>query len=289
MKKNIFTAILLSIIYFGTSRTQSLDLERVTYFGKSTTPLLNRQLFIAIDNGDLEKVKLLVEQGANVNCALPDIIDGRKYNNDHSPLNRAVNRNHIDIVKFLIAKGADVNARYKTNDLMPLHYAQNADIAQVLIDNGAIIDPATRSGQTPLFQAALHRRYDVVRLLLANRADIYANCHHGQTPFHIACGYCNKEIVVLFLKLGYKVNTYNVDGKSYTPLHKAAMRGGYKSIGLPTPNFVLNEEDKEIIELLLANGIDKHIKDVRGKTAAEYRINEEVKELINNYMAVVQR
>jgi ankyrin repeat protein len=69
-----------------------------------------------------------------------------------TPIHAAAYWNHPDIVKMLIAKGADVN---KTNGLgeTALHYAavcRYLDVAQILLDSGANPKAKTNKGMTPI-------------------------------------------------------------------------------------------------------------------------------------------
>lgn len=92
---------------------------------------------------------------------------------DESPLMMAALKGQADIVKTLLARGADVN---KTG-WAPLHYAasaasaQHLAIIQLLLDNYAYIDAASPNGTTPLMMAARYGSEDAVQLLLTEGAD----------------------------------------------------------------------------------------------------------------------
>lgn len=95
------------------------------------TPLIN-----AAEKGDIKEVEKLLSSGA-------DMEDGMAGN---TPLMFAVGRGHANVVKLLIEKGADVNAK-NSQGHTPLLYAvldegRNVNIAKLLIDNGADIDAA---------------------------------------------------------------------------------------------------------------------------------------------------
>ena len=61
----------------------------------------SRDLIEAASNGDVNKVSVLIEKGADVNAK--DIVD-------RSALMFAACEGHVNIAKILIEKGADVNA-----------------------------------------------------------------------------------------------------------------------------------------------------------------------------------
>ncbi|NEO22997.1 MAG: ankyrin repeat domain-containing protein [Moorea sp. SIO4G2] len=96
----------------------------------NSTNDLNEGLLQASKDGDLEVVKSLVAQGADVNV---------KDKENATALMRSVSRNYREIVEFLIEKGADVNA-INDWDYTPLKYAIKLnlkEIQQILRDSGA--------------------------------------------------------------------------------------------------------------------------------------------------------
>ena len=87
--------------------------------------------------------------------------------NDKTPLHIAAERNQLDVVKYLIEKGASIDLKDKNNET-PLHIAVlngNLEIVKCLIENGAKIDPKNDKNQTPLFIAVRKDDRDVVDFL----------------------------------------------------------------------------------------------------------------------------
>ena len=60
------------------------------------------QLHFAADEGDLDKVKQLIEQGYDINAFDADL--------SLTPLHYAVRREYLAVVQYLLSCGADVNA-----------------------------------------------------------------------------------------------------------------------------------------------------------------------------------
>ncbi|MFY3383644.1 ankyrin repeat domain-containing protein [Paracidovorax sp. MALMAid1276] len=92
---------------------------------------------------------------------------------DESPLMMAALKGHVDAVKQLLARDADVN---KTG-WAPLHYAasagspQHAEIISILLERHAYIDATSPNGTTPLMMAAHYGSSQAVQLLLDEGAD----------------------------------------------------------------------------------------------------------------------
>jgi len=74
----------------------------------------NADLQAAAKAGDLDRVKTLLEQGADVNTRNAIGAD---------PLHEAAWSGNSQLVELLLARGADVNARHAEAGSTPLHYA----------------------------------------------------------------------------------------------------------------------------------------------------------------------
>lgn len=109
---------------------------------------------------------------------------------DGSPaLHDAALKGRIDMLKVLLARGADVNHRNSTG-ATPLHDAAiggNAEAARVLLEHGANVNAReTETGDTPLYMAAAMGREEVAALLLKHGADPNLGSKEGGTPLHAA-------------------------------------------------------------------------------------------------------
>jgi ankyrin repeat protein len=111
----------------------------------------------AIQEGHLNIVKFLIDQGANIK---------KRYTDGFTSLDQAVGEGHLEIVKFLIKVGANVNQR--TCSGTALHtacaYGRTA-IAKILINNGANTHIKNKSGLTPRWYAGYFRRKGLVKYL----------------------------------------------------------------------------------------------------------------------------
>jgi len=120
----------------------------------------------AASRGDVAMAEVLVYAGANVGAATRI---GR-----HTPLHLASRMAHAPMVRLLIGSGSDPDAATESG-ASPLHLAAasgNADAVLALVEHGAVVDAREHAfGQTPLMFAAARGRTDAVKVLLERRAD----------------------------------------------------------------------------------------------------------------------
>ena len=122
-----------------------------------------------------------------------------KTANLNTHLHIAAARADMEATGWLIANGADINARVENSniDKTPLIKAASRSseglwIVQLLIANGAEVNAKTEDGDTPLHRAAFHNAEEVAKLLIANGADVNAKISEhalfnpGYTPMDLA-------------------------------------------------------------------------------------------------------
>ncbi|CAN5373426.1 hypothetical protein BH10PSE10_BH10PSE10_02050 [soil metagenome] len=94
--------------------------------------------------------------------------------NATTPLMKASHDGNRDVVRLLIAAGAQVNARNAdgNNALWLACVSRHLDIIDILHEAGIDIDNRNDNGATPLMYGASSGKADVVARLLAKRADV---------------------------------------------------------------------------------------------------------------------
>ena len=100
-----------------------------------------RPLHFAVQNGEKEKVKLLLSAGVNTNA---------KTDHGFTPLYFAVGKKgDLEIIKMLIKFGSSLNVKDK-NGITPLHYAAwgSSEKIILLLNAGADKNAITKSGKT---------------------------------------------------------------------------------------------------------------------------------------------
>ncbi len=142
-----------------------------------------------------------------------------------SPVADAAMRGQTDLVRSLLAGGADVNAAHG-DGMTALHWAAehgNAEMAEILIYSGASVHAFTRIGQyTPLHLASRSGSDQVVRMLIEADADVSATTtNSGATPLHLAAASGNAKSVALLAENGADVNALE-SAWQQTPLIFAA-------------------------------------------------------------------
>jgi ankyrin repeat protein len=197
-----------------------IDVNQVTNYGWS--PLL-----VATQNRYYKLGAYLMDHGANVNLAnkggwtpLYLATDNRNIENGDYPVRKG-DMDHLDFIKILIAKGADVNARMKDSTETRTVFTN-----QWLDENGA----------TAFLRASQSGDLELMKLLLAHGADPKIQTVLGVTALHAAAGigwvegitseWSQKqtdEAVKLLLDLGLDPNAQADTGR--TALHGAAHKG----------------------------------------------------------------
>jgi ankyrin repeat protein len=126
------------------------------------------------------------------------------------PIHAASRHRNLDILRGLIDRGAEVNARDRKG-LRPLHHAveKNAvDVCVFLIENGAELDATDRRGRTPLHTAAALGYLEIVELLCDYGANACAVDPEGCTPVVFAHKNSRRAVSGYFASLGLDVDEF---------------------------------------------------------------------------------
>jgi ankyrin repeat protein len=148
--------------------------------------------------GDVEAVRALVRQGADVNAAQGDGM---------TALHWAADRGIVEIVQLLVRAGAAVDPRTRNAGYTPLHLASrggHAEVVRALL--AAKSDPGipTESGAaTALHLAAVSGSVPAVQALLDAGADANAReAEWGQTPLTFATAMNRLQVMKVLLERG---------------------------------------------------------------------------------------
>jgi ankyrin repeat protein len=137
-----------------------LIVQTISIYSMHETSLyLGQQLYAASARGDIDRVQELIECGAPVNFRSPA---------SFTSLHAAAKKNHEDVVRFLIARGADVDAFTLTQKSTPLHLATrkgHVAIVRVLCEAGADVNPEDEQHWQPILIADLCNYHEVIKIL----------------------------------------------------------------------------------------------------------------------------
>ena len=152
---------------------------------------IDKELLKACCNGNLKKVKQLLEEGADVNV---------KDEKGRTALMFASWYSHKEVVKQLLEKGADVDAEdiYGKTALMYASEKGHKEIVELLKSYEAIRDIAEK-----LLNACVIGDLEKVKQLLEKGADVNAREYeYGWTALMLAALNGHKEVVELLIEKG---------------------------------------------------------------------------------------
>jgi ankyrin repeat protein len=209
-------------------------------------------LMLAIKTGELPVVQLLIQAGANVNAR-------ESFHNQTALMwAAAAPKNAGEIVKLLLAKGADVKPRALYSDWP----------SQITSEPRAQYRPV--GGLTALLYASRDGCYECVGELLSAGADANVPTPEGVTALMLALDNDHNEVAKLLLDRGANPGVWDWWGR--TALYIAADRRGIALSPLKTGLLAVDAEHKapvaahaaghppvsslDIINALLAAGVD---------------------------------
>ncbi|XP_059055688.1 transient receptor potential channel pyrexia-like isoform X2 [Achroia grisella] len=135
-------------------------------------------LHIAAETGSYEVLKVLLEYDEDITKALiNELTDGGRRG--FGPIHFAVTENHVDCVKLLLSKQADIRLRTRCSphkSSTPLHIAavkNLVEVARAILEfDKTTIHEVNSMGWFPLHSASHHGSRDVISLLLSEGADL---------------------------------------------------------------------------------------------------------------------
>ena len=207
------------------------DVNQRTHYGWTA-------LLTATQNRHYKLAAYLLEHGANPNIAnnggwspLYLATDNRNIESGDYPV-RAPDMDHLDYIKLLIDKGANVNARICGTDSTDKKCVGDSTETR----NNFTMQWLFEDGATPFLRAAQSGDIPLMKLLLAHGADPKIFTAHNVTPLAVASGigwvegvtfeWSEKETleaVKMCLDLGIDPNVKDDEGR--TSLHGAAHKG----------------------------------------------------------------
>jgi ankyrin repeat protein len=195
-----------------------------------------QELHVAAGQGDLEKVKRILEKDPS------QLNMGYGYG---APIHYAARRGHKDVVNYLIKKGADVNLKFgDTSPLFHAAYKEHKDVVETLMLNGAEIG---------FFEAIACGYRGLVVQMISEGKNIGQFNNSGIHPLCRAARFGNNETVYYFIENGIDINMKERRGSNL--LHNAAFGGQF-----------------ELVKYLVDLGVDINAKTENGETPLDYAL-----------------
>lgn len=216
--KTALLAVLLTAAQFFPAWAQTSDGEalaplRAELQDDSSQSNKNHLLKKYADQGHLAAVSYLLNNGADINYS--DRFDGL------TPLLVATTGNHLEMVKLLLAKGADLRTpnSFGHNALILATLNPNPEIARVLVSQGLSVNENNSAGATPLFYAAGYGNTAMLEFLLSQGADLQLRDKDGNTPLGWAFQTGDIQNVLYLISKGADPKAQNLQGE--TPMFLA--------------------------------------------------------------------
>lgn len=279
----------VTALYLACVNGNTIIIDRLLTAGvdaNAAGPEEETALMTAARSGSVGAVKLLLDHGARV--------DARESWHGQTALMWAAAQRHPDVMRELIARGADVNARSTTEtwerqttaeprekwlplgSMTPLLFASREGClacAKILAEAKADLNAADPDGITPMVSALINGHYDVAAFLIESGADVNLADRTGRTPLYSAVDdhtmpYSNRpspretdnertSLDVINMLLAHHANV-NAQLKSAQPYRTKVDRGADGVLGAGTTPLVRAAKagDTMVVRLLLEKGAD---------------------------------
>ena len=178
-------------------------------------------LIDASRKGDLEKVRLIIESGVDVNA--------QGAHGNTALVSSFAFGDHLDLVRYLISLGADVDytGMEEGSPLMLAAFAGKTEHMKLFIAAGADVNLSMPvGGETALHDAAVQGHTDAVELLIAAGADVNRTTKSnaatsmftdrklmGETPLHFAAAFGDAAMIAALLEAGADKSMANSQGE----------------------------------------------------------------------------
>ncbi|KAH8982532.1 ankyrin repeat-containing domain protein, partial [Lactarius akahatsu] len=203
---------------------------------------------------DLEVARVLLDNGADVNA-----VNDRGQHPFHQVVESYSSKARVDVARLLVERGADVNAPYNgyLDNVTPLHVASyhlDLELMRFLLYHGANVNAKNNQSQTPLHEVLLPKhihiqpkdRFGAAQLSLERGADVNARDKYQETPFDLASFSLKPKLVRILLDRGADFHAMGVWER--IPIGRLFESKDY------------HQDCFDVVQLLLDRGADANIR-----------------------------
>lgn len=222
-------------------------------------PLNRTVLSIAVENEDLQSVKLLLGAGISVS---PE-------SSRWKPIHEAAKKANLEIVKDIVNAGASIDTCTDAG-YTPLMVACRAGLNEMvdfLIENGAATqNVVSYDGSTLYHEAALSNKVSMLEkvFLLNGQGEVDQPQRAGIAPFHVACR--EADITILRWLTDQGADPHRLTTGRGTSLHFAAITGDLAKIrfllNLRVSHTTRDTNDNSPLEIACTRGHYQAVKEV---------------------------
>jgi len=205
--------IAFALLICGFTSLLGMDYKNYNYTPADTELIDAIKNTKANSKEELEKVTQALENGANVNMPIPEILDKEMLIMKYEHLNKrvenvltrnllewAIEKNSIQLFQLLLQSGIDCNKQDNftnvpahwiirdavTNLSSPLSEEELLGFLKLLYSYNNKIDVKGDNGYTPLHHAIQEKLVSIVDFLISKGADIYIKTENKESTLHLA-------------------------------------------------------------------------------------------------------
>lgn len=163
-----------------------------------------------------------------------ELLPSRRFR--RTVLHAAVSSDRVELVKLLLAKGANPTTHCPDGWATPLHLGESAEIAKLLLDAGAEIDAVDDNGDTPLTRCGGIKLVEKCNLLLDRGASVKTLNQQKRSVLHRLAAESSEDPRYLALferlaKAGADFEAKDFEGKTaYEIASGRALRAGLRKL-----------------------------------------------------------
>jgi ankyrin repeat protein len=190
------------------------------------------------------------------------------FTDDLTPLEVAISRGHIEIVKILLSNNADFSIpnEYGVTCSHIAAACGHDKILKILCQKGADINVKNKCGQTPLYCATVNNQLSTVELLINKNAKLSLDDVYKMTPLHYAAHRGYEEIFKLMVDRGKNFLDVNISllyaaksGENMIVKYLVTERGvdvNFQSSGITSLHLASRNGHFDVVEFLVKKGAE---------------------------------